>query len=45
MAAAITTQGIGVLATYGKFIGGFYFGLIVLWIVLIAVGYLLLSRP
>jgi len=45
MAAAITTQGIGVLATYGKFIGGFYFGLIVLWIALIAVGYLFLSRP
>ncbi|MBP2675932.1 MAG: Proton/glutamate symport protein or Sodium/glutamate symport protein [Deltaproteobacteria bacterium] len=44
MAAAITTQGIGVLATYGKFIGGFYFGLIVLWIVLIGVGYLFLSR-
>jgi len=44
MAAAITTQGIGVLATYGKFIGGFYFGLVVLWIVLIGVGCLFLSR-
>ena len=28
VAAAITTQGLGVLVTYGKFIGGFYLGLV-----------------
>jgi Na+/H+-dicarboxylate symporter len=44
MASAITLQGIGVLATYGKFMGGFYLGLVLLWGVLIAVGYLFLSR-
>jgi Na+/H+-dicarboxylate symporter len=38
VAAAITTQGIGVLATYGKFIGTFYVSLVLLWAVLIAAG-------
>jgi Na+/H+-dicarboxylate symporter len=44
VAAAITVQGIGVLATYGKFIGGFYFGLLMLWLVLIGAGYLFLGK-
>jgi Na+/H+-dicarboxylate symporter len=35
VAAAITVQGIGILATYGKFIGSFYAALLVLWMVLI----------
>jgi len=39
VAAAITTQGFGVLVTYGKFLGSFYLGLAVLWGVLILVGY------
>lgn len=43
VAAAITVQGIGVLATYGKFIGGFYLGLLALWLVLIGAGYLFLG--
>mgnify|MGYP001144718543 CR=1 FL=1 len=38
IAAAITTQGIGILATYGKFIGAFYASLAILWVVLIAAG-------
>ena len=42
LAAAITVQGLGVLLTYGEFIGGFYFGLLVLWLVLIAAGYVFL---
>jgi len=42
IAAAITTQGIGILATYGKFIGAFYASLVVLWIVLIAAGFVFL---
>ena len=45
VAAAITTQGIGVLATYGKFIGTFYISLVVLWAVLIAAGFVSLSPP
>jgi Na+/H+-dicarboxylate symporter len=44
VAAAITTQGIVVLATYGKFIGTFYVALVVLWCVLIAAGFLFLGR-
>ncbi|MBK8185260.1 MAG: dicarboxylate/amino acid:cation symporter [Candidatus Competibacteraceae bacterium] len=43
IAAAITVQGLGVLATYGKFIGSFYFGLLVLWLVLIGAGYVFLK--
>jgi Na+/H+-dicarboxylate symporter len=43
LASVITTQGLGVLVTYGKFIGGFYLGLAVLWVVLIAAGYVFLK--
>ena len=43
VASAITVQGLGVLATYGKFIGSFYFALLVLWTVLIAAGFLFLG--
>ncbi len=43
VAAAITAQGIGVLWTYGKFIGGFYLGLAVLWLLLVGAGYLFLG--
>ena len=43
IAAAIATQGIGVLATYGKFIGSFYASLVVLWAVLIAAGFVFLG--
>jgi len=37
LTATIATQGIGVLATYAKFVGGFYVSLAVLWALLIAV--------
>jgi Na+/H+-dicarboxylate symporter len=43
VAGAITVQGLGILVTYGKFIGSFYLGLLVLWAVLIAVGYVFLK--
>jgi Na+/H+-dicarboxylate symporter len=43
MAATVTTQGLGILVTYGKFMAEFYFGLIVLWGVLILVGFLFLG--
>ncbi|MDA9411500.1 dicarboxylate/amino acid:cation symporter [Bradyrhizobium sp. CCBAU 45384] len=45
IAAVITTQGLGVLVTYGKFIATFYFSLAVLWSVLVLVGLLALGRP
>src|SRR3974390_2973402 len=36
MAATVTTQGVGILVTYGKYLVEFYFSLGVLWLVLIA---------
>lgn len=44
MAAAITTEGLGVLVSYGKLIGEFYLGLALLWAILFAVGYLFLGK-
>jgi Na+/H+-dicarboxylate symporter len=44
MAAAITVEGVGVLWTYGKLIGEFYLGLVLLWTILFFVGYGLLGR-
>ena len=43
IAATITTQGIGVLVTYGKFLVEFYAGLAVLWTLLMGVGFLMLG--
>ncbi|KQS50433.1 MULTISPECIES: dicarboxylate/amino acid:cation symporter [Methylobacterium] len=43
IAATITTQGIGVLVTYGKFLVEFYISLGVLWTLLMGVGFLLLG--
>src|ERR1700758_2915951 len=40
VAAIITTQGLGILITYGKFVLEFYIGLVALWALLIPVGYL-----
>ena len=46
IASVITTQGLGVLVTYGKFIGGFYIGLAALWLAMIVIGGLFLGgRP
>ena len=44
MAAIIAKQGIGILQTYSIFIGEFYLGLFILWLVLIFVGYLFLNK-
>ena len=38
IAAAVATQGLGVLLAYAKFVGGFYAALAVLWCVLLAAG-------
>lgn len=45
MAAVITTRGLTVLLTYGKFIGGFYLALLTLWVLLACAGYAVLGRP
>ena len=44
MCAVISVKGLGILTTYAKYIGSFYLGLAVLWIVLLGVGYLFLKR-
>ncbi|MFL9887613.1 dicarboxylate/amino acid:cation symporter [Paraburkholderia agricolaris] len=44
LAAAITVHGLDVLTTYGKLIGSFYVGLVLLWALLIAVGYCFLGK-
>jgi Na+/H+-dicarboxylate symporter len=44
MAAIIAKQGIGILKTYSIFIGEFYFGLALLWIILIIAGSLFVGK-
>ncbi|WP_321782204.1 dicarboxylate/amino acid:cation symporter [Paraburkholderia sp. J94] len=44
IASAVTLRGLDVLYTYGKLIGSFYLGLLILWAILVAVGYLFLGR-
>ncbi len=40
LASTVATQGAGILAVYAKFVGGFYVALATLWILLLAVAYL-----
>lgn len=44
MSGVIALKGIGILKTYAYYIGSFYLGLGVLWIVLLLVGYLILKK-
>ncbi len=44
MTAVIATKGLGILKTYAYYIGSFYLGLAVLWILLLFVGYLILKN-
>jgi len=44
MAAIITTQGLDILVVYAKFVLEFYFGLAVLWAILIFVGFLIFGN-
>jgi len=43
MAATVTTNGLGILVNYAKFMGEFYFGLVCLWMILVAAGFLILG--
>jgi Na+/H+-dicarboxylate symporter len=43
MAAIVTTQGLGILWTYGKFMGQFYLGIVILWGLLALAGFLFLG--
>ena len=44
MAAAIAKNGLGILVTFGKYVGEFYLGLAILWGLLLFVGYLFLKK-
>ena len=44
MTAIIAKQGIGILKTYSIFIGEFYFGLLLLWILLALAGFLFIKK-
>ena len=44
VANVLTTQGLGVLLVYGKFIASFYLTLAVLWAILIGAGFLVLKK-
>jgi len=44
IASVVTLRGLDVLFTYGKLLGSFYLALVILWIVLVAVGYAFLGR-
>jgi Na+/H+-dicarboxylate symporter len=43
MTATIATNGLGILVSYAKFMGEFYFGLVCLWGLLILAGFLILG--
>ena len=44
MTAIIAREGIGIIKTYSRFIGEFYFGLLLLWLLLFLVGYLIAGK-
>lgn len=44
VASVITTQGLGILVVYGKYMGSFFLALAVLWTVLITAGYFVLGK-
>lgn len=44
IAAVIAIHGLGVLSTYAVYIGQFYLGLAILWIILLGVGFLFLGQ-
>jgi len=41
LASTVATQGAGILLTYAKFVGGFYFAMLVLWVLLLAIAALI----
>ncbi len=43
ISAVVTTQGLGILVTYGKFMGGFYLSLLILWALLFGAGLLIVG--
>ena len=44
MASVVADKGLGLLVTYGKFMGSFYIALFFLWVMLILAGYVFLGK-
>ena len=44
LSAVIATRGLGVLTAYGKFMGGFYLSLAILWAILLGLGALVIGK-
>lgn len=44
MASVIATRGVGIIVTYGAFVGEFYFGLLILWTLLFSLGGIFLGK-
>jgi len=44
LSSVVTTQGLDILAAYGRFMGGFYFSLAILWLLLVGAGYMVVGR-
>src|SRR3546814_14235598 len=44
LASVVTTEGLGVLKTFGELVGEFYLSLIALWVLLFAAGSIFLGR-
>ncbi len=45
VAAAIAVEGLGILIVFGRFIGGFYLALAILWLVLLGAGAFVIGLP
>src|SRR5262249_49185189 len=43
VAATVTTSGLGILLTFGKFMGGFYVSLLILWLIIFGAGCLVIG--
>lgn len=43
LSSVVTTQGLDILSAYGKFMGGFYLSLAILWALLLGAGFLLVG--
>jgi Na+/H+-dicarboxylate symporter len=44
LASVVATKGLGIIATYGVLLGEFYFGLLLLWIILLSLGAVFLRQ-
>jgi Na+/H+-dicarboxylate symporter len=44
LAGVVATKGLGVIVTYGKFVGGFYLSLLILWIALALAGRMVIGK-